>query len=158
MTCTETGYYAGPAYLSTEPGPALPRDAVGGAALMVGAALLLSALPAGPLLLAALIVRLVQGPRAESPARRRRERGLALLVVCGIGALSLAGLSALTLVTAMLDPERAEIGGEPLTVVLLALPVLVALLLLAGVGALRRRGRGPRAASGGRGPGLADRQ
>lgn len=140
VTCTESGYFAGPAYRPGEPAPVLLSEVRAGALLVVGSALLLSALLALPLLLAALIVRCVQGRREETRSRRRRERGLALAVVSGLGALGLILLDGITFLAALLDPEADSANGEPLTTVLLTLPVLALLLVLVVAGALRRRG------------------
>lgn len=143
VACAEPGFLAGPAYRTSEPGPGLEGGLVGGVLLVVATALLLSAVPAVPLLLAALIVRLVQGHREETPARRRRERWLSLVVACLVCGLVLCGLDAVTVVVGLLDPERAAGDREPFLSALGTLPVLVVLLVLAVIGVLRLwRGRG----------------
>lgn len=136
VTCAESGFRAGPAYLTSESAPGIGGEIIVGTLLVVSAALLVSGAPTVPLLLAAAIVRLVQGPRPGSTSRRRRDRGLSLLVVAGVGAIVQAAAITVVALSALLDSGDPVARHEAVSTALLALPVPLFLLVLAAIGAL----------------------
>lgn len=129
VACSVEGLYAGPGYLSSEPSPTV--DAEGAATIGMILALLLIAVGgiAVPVLLAALIVRLVAGPRAESRERVRFERPLASAIVLApvVGAAGVATVMAA--VNAMSPAVTAAGIAQQRQMVLVAGVVLVVLLL-----------------------------
>lgn len=156
ITCTTEGYIAGPAWTSDVDSPSRPMQT---ALLVLGFSapgLLVASGIAIPLLLVALVIRLVVGRRAESARRRRADRPLALAVAAGLSAL--VGYVVLVLVAAGLwalwaqqsePPEASQIID--LLGLLVAPTILLVVAVLAGVAAWARRvvrsRPGPRSAS-----------
>lgn len=143
VVCDAEGYRAGPGFRTREMPHGVDLDAVFGGLLLTTPGLVLAAVPALPLLLAALVVRLVGGPRPESRARRRFERPLALAIAAAIGAVSSVAVLLIVITGGTVRGGDLLGAAVSLSFLIMALPSALFILLAAGAGllAVRRRPR-----------------
>lgn len=136
VACSVEGLYAGPGYLSSEPSPNV--DAEGAATIGMLLSLLLTVIGglAVPVLLAALIVRLVAGPRTETRERSRFERALASAIVLAPVVGAAAAATVLAAANAMGPTVNAAGAAQTTQMVLVAAALLVLSLLALAVEAV----------------------